>query len=373
MKNLLFIGPYRQQDGWGLASRDYIRAISTNKNINISTRPIYLAPNNNDVHFDDEQIIAYENIKYDHYDYVVQKVLPEYFHYDARFGKNIGLFTLEINDFSKSSVIRNINRMDEIWVPSSVEKDTLVKSGVTKPIKVISEPLDITKLDPNHKTKFNPNIQDYFKFYTICENNYRKNLKDLILAFNLAFSVNDPVILIIKTTGHPQQLQEFSDSIKKKLHLNRPFKKELWVTNRMSDEEMMSFHSGCDCFVMPSYGEAFCRPAAEALCLGKNPIINKNTGTKDFINSDNGFLVKSYKTPIVLDVHPIAGNTDYYNANQYWYQIDVYDLIDKMQQAFYLYQKDRKAWEAKSQLGIQSKEQFSYENIGKKTCIQASL
>lgn len=372
MKNLLFIGPYRQKDGWGLASRDYIRAIASTDSVNISTRPIYLAPANNDNEFNDEQIISYENNIYDKYDYVVQKMLPEYFYYDARYGKNIGLFTLEINDFSKTSVLRNINRMDELWVPSSMERDTLVKSGVTKPVKIISEPLNIDRFTTVPKIQFNAGIKDYFKFYTICENNFRKNLKDLILAFNLAFSINDPVILIIKTNGNPEQLQSFSDSIKKQLHIGRPFKKELWVTHRMSDEELLAFHDGCDCFVMPSYGEAFCRPAAEALCLGKNPIINKNTGTKDFINNDNGFLVKSHKTPIVMEHHPIAGNTDYYNANQYWYQIDIYDLIEKMQQAFHMHKKDHESWIKKSQLGINSKDNFSYKTIGQKLCIQDS-
>jgi glycogen synthase len=123
---------------------------------------------------------------------------------------------------------------------------------------------------------------------------------------------------------------------------------------------------------MPSYGESFCRPAAEALCLGKNPIVNKNTGMKDFINNENGFLVNSYKTPVILDHHPIAGNNDYYNANQYWYKIDIYDLMAKMRQAYTMHKKHNDSWKEKSKIGIGSKEIFSYETIGKNLCIQAS-
>lgn len=371
MKNLLFIGPYRQKDGWGLASRDCIKAIATT-NVNITTRPIYLAPGNVDKDFNDENIIKYENNLCDKYDYVVQHVLPEYFFYDQRFGKNIGLFTLEINDFSQTNVVRNINRMDEIWVPSSVEKNTFIKSGVMCPIKNISMPLDLEQITEYPKFEIHKSINNTFKFYTICENNVRKNLSDLIIAFSLAFSINDPVSLVIKTNGDIRQLQEFADNVRKTLNINKPYRREIWITQRLTDKDIFKLHSSCDCFVMPSYGESFCRPAAEALCLGKNPIINKNIGTKDFINEENGFLVKSHKTPVLLSNHPISGNTDYYNANQYWYKIDIYDLIEKMKQAFNMYQKDIKDWQKKSNIGISQKSLFSYETIGKKLCIQDS-
>jgi glycosyltransferase involved in cell wall biosynthesis len=370
--NILFVGPYRQHDGWGLAARDYIRAISSLPNINLTTRPIYLAPGNTDASFNDEQIISYENNKADKYDYVIQNTLPEYFYYDSRYGKNIGLFILEINNFSKTKVISNINRMDEIWVPSNIEKESLQSSGCIKTIRAISAALNIDIVKTYPRAILNPAIANHFRFYTICENNFRKNLQDLIIAFNLAFDISDPVSLVIKTNGDIKELTTFANQIKQSLHLNKPFKNEVWMTQRISYDDILRIHSSCDCFVMPSYGEAFCRPAAEALCLGKNPIVNKNSGMKDFINNDNGFLVNSHKTPVIMPHHPIAGNTDYYNANQHWYKIDIYDLIKQMQKAYGLYKKDKKAWDEKSNLGISQKESFSYSTIGKKLCIQDS-
>ncbi len=46
--NGLFVGPYRQNDGWGMASRDYIKAIST-QIPNLTTRPVYFTNNIVDV------------------------------------------------------------------------------------------------------------------------------------------------------------------------------------------------------------------------------------------------------------------------------------------------------------------------------------
>lgn len=370
--NVLFVGPYRQNDGWGYASRDYIRAIASNSNINLTTRPLYLAYGNTDTEFNDKQIIEYESRVFDKYDMIIQKALPQYLFYDGRFKKNIGLFTLEISDLKNTKILENINRMDEIWVPSEIEKNSLIKSGVYKTVRAIGQPIDIDSLKPTAIMNFENTPKDAFKFYSIFENNERKNLEDLLIAFSLAFNHNDNVALIIKTTGNISQLNAYSQQIKRKLNINRAYKNEVFVTSRISYQDVINFHYSCDCFVSSSYGEAFCRPAAEALCLGKNPIVNKNTGMKDYINDSNGFLVNSYKCPVILDQNPIAGNNDYYNANQHWYKIDMYDLIAKMQQAYLMFKKDKKEWQKKSELGISSSNIFRYENIGNKLCIMGS-
>jgi len=369
--NVLFIGPYRQTDGWGLAAKDYIKSISTVSNIKLSTRPIYLAAANADENFSDYEILNYEKNHSDNYDLVIQKVLPEHLFYDSRFGKNVGLFTLEISNLSNTNVIKNINRMDEIWVPSQIEKQSLIASGCIKPIKVISQALDINKLIPQNKIIFDNKVDNSFKFYTIGENVFRKNFEDLIISYHLEFNLNDNVALIIKTSKQTKlkELQDFEKNIKSKLGLSKQYKLVIFITSRLTDQQILDFHYSCDCFVSSSYGEAFCRPAAEALCLGKNPIVNKNTGMKDFINDENGFLVNSTKDPVMVPNNPIHQNKDYYNANQYWYKINKYDLMANMRKAYNMYTKDNKKWKAKSEIGIASKNKFNYENIGK-LCIQ---
>ena len=371
MTNVLFIGPYRQLDGWGLASIDYIRAISTNKDINLTTRPIYLSLSNTNQQFDDQEIIGYENSHYKTYDVVIQKVLPEYLYYDNRFKKNIGLFTLEISNLKNTNAIENINRMDEIWVPSQIEAKSLLDSGVFKKIRAISQPIDINDLDVSdlQKIQFGQSVDNTFKFYSIFELTERKNFTDLITAFNLAFTHTDNVSLIIKTRGDINQIKNECNRIKKSLNINKKYKEEIIITNTLSRKQILQLHHSCDCYVCPSYGEAFCRPAAEALLLGKNPIINKNIGTNDIVDDENGFLVKSHKVPVILNQHPVLGLKDYYNANQHWFKIDVYDLIDKMRKAFEMYSKDEKEWIKKSNIGMSQKDSLSYKSIGNKLCI----
>ena len=62
--NILFVGPYRQNDGWGLASQSYIKALGTTGH-NITTRPVFLA--GGDTGLEDPEILGYENSFYDSY------------------------------------------------------------------------------------------------------------------------------------------------------------------------------------------------------------------------------------------------------------------------------------------------------------------
>lgn len=373
--NILFIGPYRQNDGWGLATKNYIRALATQYK-NLTIRPVFLAANSNDEI--DNDLLQYENTNYNKYDIVIQKTLPHCFFYDGRYKKNIGLTVLETNQLSNSECISNMNRMDEIWVPSNQEQKCLIKSGVHKAVKVVSQPLDTVfiKQYSNHKLEFNNIIDKTFKFYFIGEYTERKNIEDLIVAFSLAFDIDMPVSLILKTSISGMSsydsykiVENEIEKIKKKLNIRRKYKKEIIITDRLSDKDIVGLHNSCDCLIAPSFGEAFCRPAAEALCLGKTPIVTDNTGMNDFINHDNGFLIKSHKTPVYVDNRPLSTDFDIYTANEYWYKPDIYDLINKMQIVYKMHKEDRKSLEQKREIGRNNIDQFSYENIGKKLCI----
>jgi len=373
--SVLFIGPYRQQDGWGMAAQSYIKAVATQVR-ELTSRPIFLAGNGSNQL--DNDILGYENSFYHNYDIVIQKTLPHCLFYDGRFKKNIGLFMLETNNISNSICVQTVNQMDEVWVPSEQEKKCLIKSGITKPIKAISQPLDIETLNKNlsYKIDFNPVVNRTFKFYFIGEYVERKNIKDLITAFHLAFDINQPVSLILKTSipgmssGESLKIIEKDlNEVKQKLNISQRYKKEIIITEKLPYTDIIGLHNACDCLISPSYGESFCRPVAEALCLGKTPIVTDNTGMIDYINNNNGFIVNSHKTPVVIDQRTLSKDFDIYNANEFWYKINLYDLIEKMKTVYQMHKENRKKLEEKRAIGLSSTEQFSYTTIGKKLCI----
>lgn len=375
--NALFIGPYRQNDGWGAATRDYIKAIATQIK-NITIRPIYLASNVIDSL--DNDLLAYENSRYSHYDIVFQKALPQCLVPQNLTKKNVGIFTLETNNISHSNSIHLINQMSEICVPSTQEAQSLKISGVKIPIRAISQPLNTEyikqHIQSNNKLTFDPLTSRSFKFYTIGEYIDRKNILDIVLAFNLAFDITDNVSLIIKTSKpgyNPQQshqlIKKDISQLKQRMNIGLYKDKEIILTDRLSDINLMALHNACDCFVSASKGEAFCRPAAEALCFGNTPIVTDHTGMTSFINDKNGLLIHSHKAPVVTTERTLSNNFDIYNAYEHWYQPNIYSLIEHMKKIYNMYKNNKEELSIKRQAGIESIEQFTYEKIGQNICI----
>lgn len=362
INNTLFIGPYRQNDGWGLASRDYLMSLLKYNN-NITAHPLYLA--NNIERNLPMPILDSEKTKYNNYDIIIQHSLP--FGMTKRYGaKNIGLLFLENQKFNSDSVF-NLNSMDEIWVSSNLEKQSLIDGGVVVPIKKASHAIDtngIKKIDPN--IKFNNDTAKAYKFYVIGEYIQRKNIKDIITAFHLEFDTTEQVSLVIKTSlsgTRPKDLMNIikneCNAIKKSLRIRKQFHDEIIITDRLSSEQLNGLHKLCDCFVMASYGEAFCRPIAEALCHNKYCILSSNLGINEDLDAQDFGLVDCSPQPVILDNPAYVGDMDIYNGYETWYQPSIISLRKHMRFAF----------ESRPQVdGSKYINKFSYETVGNNLC-----
>ena len=86
--NVLFIGPYRQNDGWGNAAKAYIKALAGIESVNLCIRPIYMGSSICEI---DEDIIEFEYNSFDEYDLVIQNVLPSFCDYSSSFKKNVSI------------------------------------------------------------------------------------------------------------------------------------------------------------------------------------------------------------------------------------------------------------------------------------------
>lgn len=351
-KNILYIGPYRQKDGWGLAARDYILSLKETNN-NIHCQPVYMS-NNIDINIDAE-IKNLENNNLYKYDIVIQNVLPMMMSKTHLY--NIGLLFIENQNFSSLSVY-NLNLMDEIWVSSSLEKKSLIDGGIKTKIKVIGHAI---KVEKNNQNIIVDQLKDHYKFYFIGEYIQRKNIKDFVIAFHLEFDVTEKVSLILKLSGcSEEQVVKDINIIKAKLRTKKYFHNELIITNNLTEYQIASLHNSCDCFVITSYGEAFCRPAAEALCNGNYLISSSNIGILDYVEQEDVDIVECYPSPVILDNPDSMGQLDIYNGNEIWYLPNILDLRKKMRSAF-----ENK----KSNLNENSyMQKFSYQNVGKNIC-----
>ena len=178
-------------------------------------------------------------------------------------------------------------------------------------------------------------------------------------AFHLEFEYNEPVSLLIKSNKYGltpeecvQKLKEMSQAVKENLKLypdEQLYKEELFVTDYLSDNQIIQLHRACDCFVMPSYGEAWCIPAFDAMGFGKTPICTDIGGMSDFLSDGAGLLVSSTQ-------EPVFGMTDTFqdicSSREDWAQINVRDQQKKMRSVYEFQQHDEPEYKNQQQRRI---------------------
>lgn len=362
--NVLFVGSYREKTGFGIACQNFIRALDTAANV--ACRPVKVRQLQADLH---PRILELENNFFENYDYVIQKVLPHNMDFNGDFKKNVAILAYETTNLGRTIWPERLQIMDEIWATNNLTKKACENSNITTPIKVIGEPVEVEKFSKTYNKMTAPTVLDStFKFYFIGEHNPRKNIEALITAFHVEFRPEDDVALIIKTNKtlvSPQETQNqvagMATTIKRNLRMYDDFslyKPEIILTDYISDTDICSLHKMCDCFVMPSHGEGFCMPAMDALGFA-NPVICGAYAGMDFVNDNNGWLVNSYKVPVINGFAPL---TDLYTGHEQHEQIDIIDLQKQMRLAYEA--RNTKVWKDKQESAKETPHQFTMEKVG---------
>ena len=135
------------------------------------------------------------------------------------------------------------------------------------------------------------------------------------------------------------------------------------ITDFLSEKDMCRLHKTCNCFVMPSYGEAWCIPAFDAMGFGNTPICSHGTGMRDFIQEDAGFLVPGRWEPVYGMTETF---TDLFTAEENWFSIDINELRRTMRKVYDMYNDSDQKYSKMKQQGLLRAFEYSHENIGNK-------
>ena len=362
---VLYIGVYRDGTGWGQAAIDYILALDA-AGIEVVPRPLKLS---NSHHTPPERIRELEKRSSAGCDVVIQHILPHQMEFDGRFSKNIALFASETDSFRWSHWPERLNLMDEVWCINRQQKAATYGSGVKRPVRVVPHATDITRFQKQHKPleRLRRELDGGFTFYTIGELVRRKNLPALIKAFHLEFSPSEPVNLVIKATKPGFSADETAkhigamcDEIKSGLKLYRrleTYHREIIITERFSDEDLLRLHASCDCFVCPSFGEAWCIPAFDAMAMGKTPIVTNCGGFSDYLTLDCGWLVNCRPEPVFGEKDTFQ---DLFVGHEQWSLVNINHLRACMRTTY----ENEKLRKYMAEAGIDRAYDYTYERIG---------
>lgn len=316
---ILYIGHLHENSGWGECGRNQVLAFA--QKYDIVCRSIKFGGGYESPEIDE---LCKKNL--DGVTHVIQYILP---HMYVRFPnvKNIGFVELESQDISHSVWPLYMNIMDEMWVTNEFNRETLENSGVKVPTEIMGHPLDVSKVN-NAYPSFNiPYLKGKFVFYTIAENNARKNLKQLIRCYHKAFDPTEPVGLLIKTN---EDIGDLCNQVKRDAGLYKDashYSQEVVIHDRISEGMIYGIHRQFDCFITTSKGESWQQPLGEAAMFG-NPTI----GPSEISMTD--FISHKFKASAEEPCYGATQFSNYQNCNDYWNSYNDFDIIEQMRKVY---------------------------------------
>lgn len=199
------------------------------------------------------------------------------------------------------------NAVDELWVPSHFNRDTFARSGVEPGrIRVLPYAIDPDEIEAArrapHAAPLPPGTRDYRFLYTFALD-YRKGVELLLEAFLREFQRRDNVALVLKCYVPPyfHALDGApDDDLATRLQRGLAGRVDLFADDlpqvRILEgawprEAQLALHLDCDAYVSTDRANGWGMPCMESMALGKPTATVDWSGSTEFMNGENSFLI----------------------------------------------------------------------------------
>jgi glycosyltransferase involved in cell wall biosynthesis len=345
MKNILYIGPYKENTGLGRSARRYIDALGYDFDINLSIRPIYFTPYLDNSNEAGKDYVEFEDNISQNYDMVIQHGFANCFEYREEFGENVCIPIVDTYNIGHTGWAERINMMDRVIVPSVWSRQSILDAGVNIKTNIIPEPFNMEHFNKDHPDLFDNQDND-FVFYYIAKHKDKNNIKALIAAFLMEFTKNDDVKLLIKT-----DMQGFDDQESERMiaYDIKQIERSLRIDAKTSQipriivghyeqEYIMRMHNQCDCYVDVCKAQNFGASSIESMLFDNITIVNSGTGANTYINNQNGIEIESILTNVY--------SKDFYMENTFtiyekWREPFLDSIRSSMREAYEMDQKQK--------------------------------
>jgi glycosyltransferase involved in cell wall biosynthesis len=199
----------------------------------------------------------------------------------------IGYWYWEL-DTIPESWLKQWKLIDEVWAATNFVSDALRKRFGSR-VHPMFPGVQLGKFQPRPRSYFGVSDKDEFTFLFVFHFTSvmeRKNPFGLIRAFKQAFSVNESVRLVLKTSfgyRYSASLDEIRSAVEGA--------KITVIDGIFSHDETLSLIDACDAYISLHRSEGLGLTMAEAMLLGKPVIATRYSGNIDFMNDTNSLLV----------------------------------------------------------------------------------
>ncbi len=228
------------------------------------------------------------------------------------------------------AIVRLLNdKFDGVLVQTRFVAKALIDSGLRIPVRLMGCAIDLKAFEAVGAERSTasrirlPSKQKPFVFLHVSSCFPRKGVDALLKAFAQAFRRSDPVRLVIK--GFPNPHNDVPKQIAQ-LRDTDPGAPEVVMLNQDAPtEELAKLYAAADAVVLPTRGEGFNMPAAEALAAGVPLVVTGYSGHVDFAGPNVARQV---------DYRFAPSRSHLYSFGSVWADPDVDDLAMAMREAF---------------------------------------
>lgn len=230
----------------------------------------------------------------------------------------VGLATFETDSLPQGWA-EACNGMNEIWVPSTFNKETFARGGVDLgSIDVFPTGIDPLLYDPRRVAPLSIKNRRGFAFLSVFQWTYRKGWDVLLRAFLSAFSPHEDVCLILRAYPYGMRQPPLKERIRRYVEsLDFDLKKSppiILLDTFIPERFMPSLYAAADAFVLPSRGEGFGLPLMQAMSMELPVIATRWGGHLDYMNDENSLLI-DLEALLPVDER-LSSESVYYTADQ---------------------------------------------------------
>lgn len=250
-----------------------------------------------------------------------------------RFGgrKRVGSTVFE-TDVLSAPAIHQLKQLDQVWVPSQWGLQVLVNNGLPQElIRVVPEGVDPSVYKGGIEPFPELIASGGFRFLAVGKWEERKGVRELLQAFDLAFSKEDSVSLVVYFLTEVNALQNINVKTEvEKLNLKNREKVTIVDSRLQTEHDMARLYNSCNAFVSASKAEGWGLPLMEAMACGLPVIATFYSGPTEYLTEQNSY---PFKVECLEDVHcPVF----FPEKGRYgkWARIDIDLLAQKMRHVF---------------------------------------
>jgi glycosyltransferase involved in cell wall biosynthesis/Flp pilus assembly protein TadD len=203
----------------------------------------------------------------------------------------------------------------------------LLDSGIAIPVHVVGCAIDLSRfarIGERRAATLRPPLDGdhLFVFLHVSSCFPRKGVDVLLSAYGEAFRRADPVRLVIKTFPNPHN--DVPEQIERLRTVDPNFPEIELINEDFDEEQLAQLYARANAMVLPTRGEGFNMPAAEAMAAGVPLIVTGHGGHLDFVGPE---IVR------LIDYRFAPSRSHVAGSGSVWIEPDRNDLVAALREA----------------------------------------